>query len=157
MNSKLVVYFIHIGNFSLMDLRVSVVNKIFLVSSYTLILSQFQIKLNIHKGCKTTKNAHGISVYSQKYTHTHELLLYWLMPVSLHMAGIGREKQEQQCGTTSLCTCGRGMERRKTGKIVQYCIFIKPKSYNFCSAAFCCFICISSLCSCSNVSSETPN
>jgi hypothetical protein len=34
---------------------------------------------------KTTKNAHGVTAYSRKYTHAHEL----------HMAGKGTEKMRQ--------------------------------------------------------------
>lgn len=46
---------------------------------------------------------------------------------------------------------------RKQCPIYSCSICIKLKSYSFWSAVFCCFLCISSLCSCCNVSSDTPS
>lgn len=129
-----------------MHLRASEVNKIFLMSATLL---SFHISISkIQEGCKTTKNAHGITPYSMKYIPTHEL----------HMAG-KETKKMRQVGATAWhdYTFYLGGGRKNQVKWYNIIFLIKPEFYNFCSAAFCCFCCISSLCSCSNVSSETPS
>ena len=74
------------------------------------------------------KNAHGITAYSMRYTHTHDL----------HMAGKGTEMR--QVGATVWHDYTHYFfweEGGKTGNIVQYHIFIKRESLQF---LFSCFL-----------------
>lgn len=95
-----------------------------------------------------------------KYADAYELPMIWLMPCickelekRTHDHKKSRGEGKNCFGITHSATAYKGKAQLKRYNL----LFVLHKFYSFCSAAFCCLLCISSLCSCSRVSSDTPN